>query len=293
MSKPFLKRIVMPDLITLASKWWKHILAVIIISVVIAAIVMLIKPAKYLGEATALPVTPYAADKQGVFSRNIQILYPPLGTADDLDKILGTAKLDTVYAAVTDQMNLIDYFGEDRMDGEARQKALIRLKRNCKVTRSDYGELKVSVWDRDRNQVAAMANAVMAQLCKMHRDIYNLNNETILKSIQHEYKRIQSEFLQLSDSLTSIHAEGPQQQLMKTRLSALAEQTADYEKLQSEYELMVHTKPEVLVVVEKAVPPVWKDALSPVLVLLGAAFLGLLFGLLLSLIFEKRKTTGF
>ena len=280
----------MPDLFTLVRKWWKHILAATLLTVLVTALVILIRPGEYLGETTALPAPTYASDKAGVFNEHIQILYPALGAADDLDKILGTAKLDTVYAAVTDELNLVDYYREDLQSGEARQRAFTRLKKHCKVSRSDYGELKVRVWDPDRNQAAAMANAVMEQLRRIHRDIHNLNNESFLRSVQQENARAHSEYLALGDSIRKTTEQGPAYQLMLARLDVMAAQIKQYEKLQGEYELMVHTRPEVLVVVEKAVPPVWKDQLHPALVLGGAAVLGFLFGIFLSLILERRKT---
>src|SRR5207247_1154454 len=113
----------MPDIFDLISKWWKHILIFIIITVIATAIVVFTMPKKYLGVVTALPAATYATDKSGVFGENIETLYPSLGTSDDLDMILGTAHLDTVYSAVAEQLNLADYFGIDKSDAERFKKA--------------------------------------------------------------------------------------------------------------------------------------------------------------------------
>ena len=48
----------------------------------------------------------------------------------------------------------------------ASNKAASLLKKNTKVMKSEYGELKVKVWDTDKNLAPQLANAVM--------DNYNL-----------------------------------------------------------------------------------------------------------------------
>src|SRR6185436_4287627 len=154
----------MPDIFDLIAKWWKHILGFVLASVAITAIIVFAMPKKYLGQATALPAPTFATDKAGVFSENLQILYPGLGTSDDLDMIVGTAHLDTVYTAVATDLNLADYFGIDKADPERNKKAGSILKEKSKVNNSDYGELKVKVWYGDKQHAAEMANGIMDKL---------------------------------------------------------------------------------------------------------------------------------
>lgn len=101
----------MPDLFGLLYGWWKQMLLVIVLSLIVVATVLYLKPRKYLSVTTALPAPTYATDKAAIFSDNIQLLYPGIGTPDDLDKIVGTAQLDTVYHYVVDQLALIGFYG--------------------------------------------------------------------------------------------------------------------------------------------------------------------------------------
>src|SRR5215471_2230116 len=103
----------MPDLFDLIARWWKRILALMLITTAAAAVIVLLIPKKYLGVATALPASTYAQDKTGVFSQNMQSLYSALGTPDDLDMIVGTAHLDTVYRAISEQLNVTEHYGKD------------------------------------------------------------------------------------------------------------------------------------------------------------------------------------
>ena len=98
----------MPDFFYLLSKWWKQILAVVLLSVIVVGIIVFIKPSKYLSVATAVPASGIASDKSRIFSENIEALYSNLGSPDELDVMVGTGQLDTVYLAVTDQFNLYD-----------------------------------------------------------------------------------------------------------------------------------------------------------------------------------------
>ena len=97
----------MPDIFYLVSKWWKQILSIVILSLAAVGTILYLQPVKYLSTTTALPASSYAADKASIFNNNIQQLYPAMGTPDDLDMIVGTAQLDTVYIAVAEEFDLV------------------------------------------------------------------------------------------------------------------------------------------------------------------------------------------
>jgi len=279
----------MPDIFDLFFRWWKQIIGLVIITLIVTAIIVYTMPKKYLGVATALPAATYASDKSNVFSQNLQVLYPSLGTADDLDMILGTAHLDTVYSFVADQLNLADYYGMSKNDGEARQKAASILKGRTRVIKSDYGELKVKVWDGDRNQAAAMANAIMGKLQLMHQDVQTANNVLILSKIKEEYSGKQVEYQKLHDSLSHMDITGSTAQILTAKQTSLIQQIQEYEKLINQYQLMVDAKPQALVTIEKANPPLWPDKPKPSQTLLAALIISFFFGLFASVILERRR----
>jgi LPS O-antigen subunit length determinant protein (WzzB/FepE family) len=254
---------------------------VMLLTIVTAGAIVFLKPKKYLAITTALPAPTYASDKAAIFSENIQVLYPNIGIPDDLDKIVGTALLDTVYYSVVDQFHLITYYKLDN-DGEGRQKATAILKSNTRVIKSDYGELKVKVWDKDRHQAALFANAVMEKLRLMHQEIENANNTEILEKIKNEYAIKKGEWLAHIDS-----AKIDPLQLIKQE--ALMKQLVEYEKLSGEYELMTKVKPQALIIVEKARPPLWPDKPRRAQILIAAAILSFIFSILTILMLERRK----
>jgi peptidoglycan hydrolase CwlO-like protein len=271
----------MPDIFDLVARWWKRMLVVIILSLLTVGIITFLKPQQYLSVTTAVPASSFASDKAKIFNENIQELYSTLGTPDDLDMILGTANLDTVYLFVTDQFNLFDHYKTKEQGDAARTRAAILLKKNTKVMKSEYGELKVKVWDTDKDLAPQLANAIMNRLQAIHARLQSAGNESTLIGLQNRKKKIQ---LQL-DSLTG-NAE-----TITERRKDLQEQTKQYEKLINEYQLMVDSKPPVLIVVEEAKPPNWPDRPRRIQILVATAVLSFLFALLAALILERRKTS--
>src|SRR5689334_6862621 len=100
----------MPDIFDLITRWWKQVFTVMILSLLVVGTITFLQPRKYLSTATAVPASSVATDKARIFNENIQGLYSALGSPDDLDRIIGTANLDTVYMAVAQQFTLPDHY---------------------------------------------------------------------------------------------------------------------------------------------------------------------------------------
>src|SRR5436189_5453 len=135
----------MPGITVLLLNWWKQFLLVMVLCLLTVGIITFLQPRQYLSIATALPASSVASDKSKIFSDNIEALYSALGNPDDLDMIIGTSRLDTLYLAVTDRFNLFDHYKITSKPDIARINAAAILKKNTRVIKSEYGELKVKV----------------------------------------------------------------------------------------------------------------------------------------------------
>lgn len=260
----------MPDIIDLIRKWWKQVFAVVILSLLAVGVITFLKPRQYLSVATSVAASSFAADKSNVFNENIQSLYSSLGTADDLDMIVGTANLDTVYLYITDQFNLFDHYKISEKGNAARIKAASRLKKNTKVMKSEYGELKVKVRDTDKDLAPQLANAIMDKLQSIHQHLQSAGNEATLRGLMSGKQKIQGQ----PDTTTNNSLQGQLQQ---------------YDRLISEYQLMVDSKPPSLIIVEKAKPAEWPDRPRRMQIMIATAVLSLLFALFAAVIMERRK----
>ncbi len=263
----------MPDIAILVKKWWKQILFTVLLSLLAVGVITFMKPRQYMSVTTAVPASSYTSDKSRIFSENIEALYAALGDPDDLDRVLGTAKLDTVYLAVADQFNLFDHYKVKEKGDAARSKSASLLKKNTVVMKSEYGELKVKVWDTDKNLAPQLANAVLGQLQAIHTNLLSAGNQATLKALIERKEKMQ----QLSDS-----ASAERNELIRSQL-------VTYEKMIGEYQLIIDSKPPALITVENAKPAIWPDRPRRMQIMVATAVLSLLFALLAAIVLERKK----
>ena len=281
----------LPDLFDLLNHWWKTILLVVVLFTAVVAVILLIRPKEYLGVTTALPASEFATDKAGIFGENLQTLYSSLGTPDVLDKVVGTAKLDTLYASLVDQYDLVKNY-ELSEKTNPRHKAIDQLKDDTRVIKSDYGELKVKVWHHSPDMAAKLSVAFMQQLQKMHQEVQLVNNKRILQNLEQSY---QEKLKELSALETGMNLKPGDSLLLKSsaakllRTNALVQQLAEYEKLMSQYNLVITANPEVLVVVENAAIPVKHDRPDYFITILATLICSFVFAFLVALALEKRR----
>lgn len=287
----------MPDLLLVVAKRWKMILAITFLATIIALIFVLLSPKKYLSVATALPGNSVTADKARVFNGNIEALYSDFGSPDELDKIEGTATLDTIFIAASKALQLPQHYSINSEE-EGIYKAAMKLKKNTRIIRSSYGELQVKVWDKDRSEAAHLANFLMNQLQELHQHLQNQNNLLLLENLRKEYTLKQNEYLQLADSVgndaepSSTNFISGKKGIIKTKMAALTEQLQQYEKMIGEYQLAAHSNSSVLLIVENARPSLQPDKPKILPTMLFAFFGSLLFSYLLSLFVEGRKLSN-
>ncbi len=276
----------MPDLFTILSHWWKRIMLLGLLTAIVTAGVLFFIPKKYMGKTTALPATAYSTDKSSVFSQNLQNLYSAIGNSDDLDWVLGTASLDTVYTSVAKQHELVHYYNIDT-GASSLIKASHELKRNSKVTKTDYGELQVKVWDTDAIMAATLANAIMDKLQQIHQEVQTTNNSLLLARIDTEYQEKNSEFQRLADSLQN-EKDVVRIEYMQMKKASLLRQLEEYDRLADQYKLMVDAQPKALIIIENAVPAIKTDKPRWLPILVAATFLALFFGLASAVISERN-----
>jgi hypothetical protein len=287
----------MPGISELVKYWWKQIAGVVILSVLVVGIITFLKPKEYLSVSTAVPASSYSADRSSVFNENIQALYSTLGSADDLDRIVGTGELDTVYLAVADALNLADHY-KIGPGNTAKANAATRLKVNTRVVKSAYGELKVKVWDKNTQMAAQLSNAVMEKLNSIHQSVQNENNIAALQNMKNARARISAELDTLVETIrydsvnTLIRSTIITDEMKRSRSirrNSLYTQLVEYERLISQYQLMADSKNPVLIVVDKARATDSPDRPKTMYIIFATAVLAFVFSLLLALALHRSK----
>jgi uncharacterized protein involved in exopolysaccharide biosynthesis len=278
----------MPDIFLLIANRWKQMLLFVLLAVLIAGTIVMLKGRLYLSTATALPSSSFNADKSRIFNENIQSLYSDFGVPDDLDKIVGTAQLDTIYSTVVDQFNLINHYQLPATDVNAKQKAVWQLKERSKVMKSDYGELKVKVWDGNKEMAASMANGIMENLQKFHGILQSANNKNVLMGLKVSIDKLKPAIDSINLLLSGVSIPAGNADVYSARQKVLLNQYEQYQKLITQYDMMITANPEALLLVEKAKPALRADKPKRVVTIVVTAFISFLFALLLALVLEKK-----
>lgn len=258
-------------------------LAVVLLSLLVVGAITFLKPRKYLSVTTALPVSTVGSDKSKIFNENIQYLYAALGSPDELDRIIGTANLDTLYLAVTEQLDLFEHYKIKKQADNALVKTAALLKENTKVIKSEYGELQVKVWDTDKNLAPKLANALMEKLQAMHTNLQSAGNEAALKGLIAGKAKIELQIDTLASGLE------PGTEKIAAKKEVLSGQLRLYEKLIGEYQLVVDNKSPMLIIVERAKASFRPDKPKRMQIMIATAVLSSLFALLAALAAERRK----
>lgn len=302
----------MPDILSVIFRRRQLILLLTLAGTAAAYLASLLSPKLYVGAATALPVNTLVNDKGRIFNQNIEGLYSEIGTADELDKIEGTAQLDTVFLAVADKHRLGSRYGLDTAAGDALDKAALLLRRNSDVSRTGYGELKIKVWDKNAETAAALANALMQTINAIHERLQTENNRAILQKLKEAYRQKIIELRSFESDEVIPEVEAGEWEKMQQKLqpdSALRSQSekvavidpvgtedretlVNYQRLIGEYELAVKTAPKALLLVEQARPSPWHDRPKTSRNVLLAFLASLFFSFLLALFLESRKASA-
>jgi|GEM_PF-235452 len=288
----------MPDLFTILFNRWKLILGLTIAAGLLTLAISLIRPKQYGATATALPANSSLTDKARLFNNNIESLYPELGSVDEFDRIEGIAKLDTTYINVVSAFNLINHYGVNDGSPDSLQTAVNKLKKATEIRRSEYGDLKIKVWDQDPALAAQLANRLLEEINGLYMQTQVQNNLLTVAKLKlllaekhaqlesaRQAPRNNKDETVLRDSVIDESTNRAQSQL----LNGLPEQIVQLEQIISQYELGIAAAPQPLIVVENAratMTTVKPNLLQTTLFALAA---GLFFSILLAFLLETRK----
>jgi uncharacterized protein involved in exopolysaccharide biosynthesis len=276
----------MPDLMSIFSRWWKLILGLTLAAGAAALIGALLSPKLYLSTATALPANSAFSDKARIFNNNIEGLYSALGSPDELDRMEGTAALDTLFLAAAARFALADHYELKETPGRPF-KAAQQLKTRCRIARSAYGELKVKVWDRDPRMAATLANSLLDELRALHQHLHNAANTLVLQRVQEDLEHKQQQYRRLADSAGALSRADAE--MAGARRAVLLEELQQYNRLVDQYQLAIRTNTPVLLTVEAARPALTPDKPSVLPLVLLGLFAGAVVGLLLAILLQTRS----
>jgi capsular polysaccharide biosynthesis protein len=244
-------------------------------------------PKEYKASTTILPANSAFTDKARIFNENIKDLYSNLGGGGDLDRIYGTASLDTMYGFMVDSFKLIAHY--DISGKLARRKAILRLQKKTQLLKTESGELSFNVWDRNSVLSSNIANAMVDRVSRVNNEILSQSNRNILRMMREEYAEKENQYLQLDDSMRKAGPASARAALMDTKKKGLMEQLQHYQRLIDEFDFTLNTNPPSLIIIEKATPPLQADRPRKLMWLITSGLLSTLFALLAVVFLDKFR----
>ena len=275
---------------------WKQLLFFVLVSLLVASITLFIVPKQYYAASTVVSANPSLADKAHLLNQNIQNLYSVFGSGDDLERIYGIASMDTVYKQLVDEFDLISYYQLSGADTNRvpqnfnllRRKAVLALKEDISIQKTEFAQLKISIWTKDAALSAKIVNRMV--------EITRLKEELIWKS---GYEKMLVNFNRSIDSLTKIYdvmstaikmEKENASQIYYVKSNSLYEQINAQQKAASELKLAIDNNAPSLFVLETAVAAAKPEKPNIPEVLILTAIVSLVFAVLVLLIYHREDS---
>jgi capsular polysaccharide biosynthesis protein len=246
------------------------ILACVLIPAAAALLISLVMPKEYMSSTSVFPVNGRLGDKLRLSGQEIAELYSAYGNGEDLDRVFAIVRSEQVFRALQDSFKLVQHYGISDEPGRAVEKAVLRLRKQTRFTRSEYGELILQVWDRDAAMAAALANAFVQEVEDVHLQ---------------QYQRIYGQTLQdMKRQLASLQNNGDSAE----HASGVEKALEAYQTAVSEFTLAASHPPPAVLVVESAFAAARANRPKPLLYTLVASMSGLLTALVFILLFTGK-----
>ena len=240
---------------------WKIILLTIVAGAIAAGFCFLVTK-EYKASATLLPANSKLMDKHRLFDSNIQELYSTYGNSDDADRIHAIMQSSQVLLATVDSLSLTNHYHLNKKNN-SRYNSLKRLSKNIEMVSTEFGEIKLMVWDKD----TAIARAIAISIIHHTQDV---GKQQIIdfytQSIQKLQEALELKSLQLN-KLDKSSVED--KSILENEISTLKSSVSNYQLA------IINTPPTAFVVEQPSVSPVAdkpKTVLIAIATMVAAAF---------------------
>lgn len=267
---------------------WRNILLFTLLTAVVATITVFLMPKQYRSAAKLISANPQLADKSRLFNENIQSLYSYFGSGDDLDRIMGIAILDTSLKQLVKDFNLINYYKlNNDTEPLLQHKAILQLRDDLLVQRTEEGQLKISCWTKYPALSAGIVNALVKIIETKLENIWQSNYRSTKEQLNLSITQTEASYKQLFDSLSK--APAAKSSLIQKHMETLLDQLTQFRKTAAAVQLIGATAPAALYVLEPAVPAAKAERPDKPAIILAATIAGFLFSLLAALLNNRKQ----
>lgn len=268
---------------------WKQLVLFILASIVVASISLFLVPKQYRSSSILVSANPALADKAHLTNPQIQGLYSVFGSGDDLERIYGIASMDTVYKQLVDEFNLIAYYDIKGTDQNLmRRKAMLELKDDINIQKTEWAQLKISIFTKNAGLSANIVNRMVAITRNKEEAIWKEGYEKMLLNFNRSIDSLQRAYVDLYTKISDGKAQN--QKLDSIKMNSYLEKIQNQEKVAGEIKLALENNAAAMFVLETAVPAAKSEKPNIPEILLLTTLISFAFGSMALLVYHREES---
>ena len=191
------------EVIRLLFKWRKHLITTVAIAAIGSVIISLVLPVYYEATTTLLPVNPLLKSPNHVFGTSTENP-EPFGTEEDLDRMLAIAESKELTDYVIQKFDLYNHYDIDTTDVKAPYKIKKKLFKLYTAQKNEFGEIEITVEDKDKDLARDMANAIRKKMDEIDQKLMKENQLPTVKMYERELDGKDTYLKLMKDSLSNL-----------------------------------------------------------------------------------------
>ena len=189
------------DIVALLYRWRKWLIALPLLSGIIAAFVSLALPNYYEASTLFYPASPDLAKPAPVGNQSIKsFIY---GSSHDLDRLISISKSKEVRNYLRDEFKLYEHYEIDPNDKKARRKLYLKLNKLFNIEKTKYDAIRLSVEDTDALFATKMANAARIKIDALAQSVLKESQNKQMVSYGLNIEEKEKFYQSLMDSLNA------------------------------------------------------------------------------------------
>jgi tyrosine-protein kinase Etk/Wzc len=194
------------EVIRLLYQWRKPLIIVTLIAAFGSAAISLVLPVYYEATTTILPVNPLLKSPNHVFGNSTENP-EPFGTEEDLDRILSIAESRELTDFVIHKFGLYEAYGIDSTEQKSSYKIRKKLFKLYNAQKNAFGQIEISVEDKDREKAQLMANAIRQKIDELDQKLMRGNQQATVGMYETELSGKETYMVAMKDSLSKLRTQ--------------------------------------------------------------------------------------
>lgn len=195
------------DLIKIIFKWRMRIMTVCLAAAVCSTLVSLLIPVYYKSTASFYASNPALTDRQTLFNTqgSSESMIEYFGSKKDIDRALSLAKSATLAAYIIHKFDLFRHYNVDTTKVRYYlTKVNEEFEDNYSPVKTDLGGVEITVYDRNPQMAADIANEIVRKIDDMNKAMIMENKRKIIRMFETNLETKHREVSLMSDSIANL-----------------------------------------------------------------------------------------